>query len=76
MDRALPSVACPIHVRLGAPWRLFCFLPGPICFNALVPSENTEQRKLAAIMFTDVAIAAHFGAAEVTRPLVLLPRSE
>ena len=31
-----------------------CFLPGAIWFNAPVPSENTEQRKLAAIMFTDM----------------------
>src|SRR5882672_7191036 len=32
------------------PW----LLPGPIWFNARVPSENTEHRKLAAIMFTDM----------------------
>jgi len=31
-----------------------CFLPATICFNPSVPSENTEQRKLAAIMFTDM----------------------
>jgi len=30
------------------------FIPGGLCFNAFVPSENTEQRKLAAIMFTDM----------------------
>ena len=32
----------------------FRFIPGSLCFNALVPSENAEQRKLAAIMFTDM----------------------
>jgi adenylate cyclase len=32
----------------------FRFIPGGLCFNALVPSQNAEQRKLAAIMFTDM----------------------
>ena len=32
----------------------FRFIPGSLCFNALVPPENAEQRKLAAIMFTDM----------------------
>src|SRR2546425_6534469 len=36
-------------------WPVCCLLPGTIWFNALVPSKNTEQRKLAAIMFTDMA---------------------
>ena len=39
---------------LGPRWTLCCFLPAEICFNPVVPSENTEQRKLAAIMFTDM----------------------
>lgn len=30
------------------------FIPGGLCFNALVPPGNAEQRKLAAIMFTDM----------------------
>ena len=33
---------------------LCCFLPATICSYPCVPSENTEQRKLAAIMFTDM----------------------
>ena len=33
---------------------LCCFIPATIWFNPSVPSENTEQRKLAAIMFTDM----------------------
>ena len=33
---------------------LCCFLSAPIWFTPGVPSENTEQRKLAAIMFTDM----------------------
>src|SRR4051812_36272077 len=32
----------------------FHFIPGSLCFSALVPSQNAEQRKLAAIMFTDM----------------------
>jgi TolB-like protein/Tfp pilus assembly protein PilF len=32
----------------------FRFIPGSLCFNALVPPGNAEQRKLAAIMFTDM----------------------
>ena len=32
----------------------FRFIPSGLCFNALVPSQNAEQRKLAAIMFTDM----------------------
>ena len=32
----------------------FRFIPGSLCLNALVPSQNAEQRKLAAIMFTDM----------------------
>src|SRR3954466_2939261 len=32
----------------------FHFNPGSLCFNALVPTESTEERKLAAIMFTDM----------------------
>jgi adenylate cyclase len=39
---------------LDSPWTLCCFLPATICSNPFVPSENTEQRKLAAIMFTDM----------------------
>jgi hypothetical protein len=39
---------------LGSPWMLCCFIPASICSNPFVPSENTEQRKLAAIMFTDM----------------------
>src|SRR5436190_215567 len=34
--------------------RVCCFLLATIWFNPFVPSENTEQRKLAAIMFTDM----------------------
>ena len=34
-------------------WTLFCFLRATICSNPFLPSENTEQRKRAAIMFTD-----------------------
>jgi len=30
------------------------FIPGSLCFSAFVPSQNAEQRKLAAIMFTDM----------------------
>jgi TolB-like protein/class 3 adenylate cyclase/Flp pilus assembly protein TadD len=33
---------------------LCCFFPARIWSNPFVPSENTEQRKLAAIMFTDM----------------------
>jgi TolB-like protein/class 3 adenylate cyclase len=29
-------------------------MPGALWLNALVPSDNTEQRRLAAIMFTDM----------------------
>src|SRR5260370_37227733 len=32
----------------------FRFIPSSLCFNALVPPGNAEQRKLAAIMFTDM----------------------
>jgi len=32
----------------------YYFLPATIWFNPFVPSENTEQRKLAAIMFADM----------------------
>ena len=32
----------------------FRFIPGSLCFSALVPPGNAEQRKLAAIMFTDM----------------------
>jgi len=32
----------------------FRFIPDSLCFNALVPPGNAEQRKLAAIMFTDM----------------------
>src|SRR5947209_9072030 len=39
---------------LDSPWMLYCFLPATICCNPLVPFENTDQRKLAAIMFTDM----------------------
>ena len=38
----------------GLAWTLCCFLPATVWFNPCVPSENTEQRKLAAIMFTDM----------------------
>src|SRR6185503_7511020 len=31
-----------------------CFLPATFCSYPCVPSENTERRKLAAIMFTDM----------------------
>ena len=45
--------------RAGADFKLlqsceFRFIPGSLCFNALVPPGNAEQRKLAAIMFTDM----------------------
>ena len=45
--------------RNGADFKLlqsceFHFIPGSLCFNALVPPQNAEQRKLAAIMFTDM----------------------
>jgi adenylate cyclase len=30
------------------------FIPGSLCFSAFVHSQNAEQRKLAAIMFTDM----------------------
>src|SRR6266516_1464721 len=30
------------------------FIPDSLCFSAFVPSQNAEQRKLAAIMFTDM----------------------
>src|SRR5882762_1783820 len=33
---------------------LCCFLPATFCSTLSVPSESTEQRKLAAIMFTDM----------------------
>jgi len=39
---------------LGPPWMLCCFLPATIWFNLFMPPENTEQRKLAAVMFTDM----------------------
>ena len=39
---------------LDSPWAFYCILPATICSNPFVPSENTEQRKLAAIMFTDM----------------------
>src|SRR4051812_6984300 len=32
----------------------FHFIPGSLCFSAVVLSENAEQRRLAAIMFTDM----------------------
>src|SRR6266436_2457689 len=35
-------------------WRIRRFIPGSLCFSAFVPSQNAEQRKLAAIMFTDM----------------------
>src|SRR5947209_20571014 len=35
-------------------WSIRHFIPGAVCFNSFVPSENIEQRKLAAIMFTDM----------------------
>jgi len=31
-----------------------CFLPAKIWFNLFVPSENTEPRKVGAIMFIDM----------------------
>jgi hypothetical protein len=34
----------------------YCFLPATFCSNPSVPPENTEQRKLAAIMFTDMKV--------------------
>src|SRR3954462_2434422 len=45
--------------RNGADFKLlqsceFHFIPGSLCFNALVPPQNAEQRKLATIMFTDM----------------------
>ena len=40
--------------HLDSPRTLCCSLPSTICFYPGVPSENTEQRKLAAIMFTDM----------------------
>jgi len=33
---------------------LLCFLSGGKCFNAFVQRNNTEHRKLAALMFTGV----------------------
>ena len=39
---------------LGSPRALCCFLSAEVWFNPFVPSENTEQLKLAAIMFTDM----------------------
>jgi len=35
-------------------WSIRHFIPGAVWFNSFVPSENSEQRKLAAIMFTDM----------------------
>src|SRR5947209_10953942 len=35
-------------------WSIRYFLPDALWFNSFVPSENIEQRKLAAIMFTDM----------------------
>ena len=35
-------------------WSIRHFIPAAVWFNWFVPSENTEQRKLAAIMFTDM----------------------
>ena len=35
-------------------WSIRHFIPGAVWFNSLVPPEATEQRKLAAIMFTDM----------------------
>jgi hypothetical protein len=32
----------------------YCFLPAAIWFSLFVSSENTEQRKLATIMFSDM----------------------
>ena len=43
-----------VRQRSDSPWALCCFLPATICSYPFVPSENTEQRKLAAIMFTDM----------------------
>jgi adenylate cyclase len=34
--------------------REFRFIPGGLCFNPFVPVNNAEERKLAAIMFTDM----------------------
>jgi adenylate cyclase len=35
-------------------WSIRHFIPGAVWFNSFVLSENSEQRKLAAIMFTDM----------------------
>jgi hypothetical protein len=35
--------------------KILRFIPAPSWFNSLVPSGNTEQRKLAANMATDMA---------------------
>src|ERR1700726_402333 len=35
-------------------WSIRHFILDAVWFNSFVPSENTEQRKLAAIMFTDM----------------------
>src|SRR6185436_4564087 len=57
--RALTKLPTPRELEefpgvLGSPWALCCFLPATICSYPFVPSENTERRKLAAIMFTDM----------------------
>ena len=48
-----------------------CFLLLTIWFNGLVPSENTEQRKLAAIMFTDMVGYSAFSQRNEAAGLVL-----
>jgi hypothetical protein len=55
-----------IHRRLDRTAAFFlspavcCLLPGAPWFDALVPSENTEHRKLAAILFTDMGATARW----------------
>ena len=39
--------------RVDLPWTLCCFLSVEVCFNRAVPTENTEQRELAAITVRD-----------------------
>src|SRR6266446_5451386 len=40
--------------EINSPRKIRHFLPDALWFNSFVPSENSEQRKLAAIMFTDM----------------------